>query len=39
MNLFRAVTLSVRLCTSFVLLGDYISISAYIFFGLDYMPR
>ena len=37
-NLLRAVTLPVRLCTSLVLLGDGISIRSCIFSGLAFMP-
>ena len=37
MNLLRATTIPVRLYTSFVLLGDCISISACIFSGLGYV--
>ena len=39
MNLLRVATLSIRLCTSLVLLRDRISIRAYIFSGLASMPR
>ena len=38
-NLLRAATLPVRLCTSLVLLEDHMSNRAFIFSGLAYMPR
>ena len=38
MNLLRAATLPVRLCTSLVLLGDRISIRVYVFLRLASVP-
>ena len=39
MNLFRAATFPVKLCTSFIVFGDLISIIAFTLSGFASMPR